>query len=135
MSSKFVRTQTMLRNCRFIIGHHSQAFPGGSDGKASASNAGDTGSNPGQGRSSGGGNGYPPQCSWLARQHGAFFCVCLTNAELDFVLCNSYWLLWGKYIKWEFIKHGIKYNILNQESLYRESVACQFLLCKTVGSY
>ena len=36
-------------------------FPGGSDGKASAYNAGDLGSIPGLGRSSGEGNGNPLQ--------------------------------------------------------------------------
>ena len=37
----------------------------GSDGKASAYNAGDPGSIPGSGRSSGEGNGNPLQYSWL----------------------------------------------------------------------
>ena len=36
-------------------------FPGGSDGKASACNAGDPGSIPGSGRSPGEGNGNPLQ--------------------------------------------------------------------------
>ena len=40
-------------------------FPGGSDGKASACNAGDLGSIPGSGRSPGGGNGNPVQHSCL----------------------------------------------------------------------
>ena len=40
-------------------------FPGGSDGKASAYNAGDPGSIPGSGRSSGEGNGRPLQYSCL----------------------------------------------------------------------
>ena len=40
-------------------------FPGGSDGKASARNAGDPGSIPGPGRSSGEGNGNPLQYSCL----------------------------------------------------------------------
>ena len=40
-------------------------FPGGSDGKASAYNAGDPGSIPGLGRSSGEGNGNPLQYSSL----------------------------------------------------------------------
>ena len=40
-------------------------FPGGSDGKESACNAGDAGSIPGLGRSSGEGNGYPLQYSCL----------------------------------------------------------------------
>ena len=38
-------------------------FPGGSDGKESACNAGDPGSIPGLGRSSGEGNGNPLQYS------------------------------------------------------------------------
>ena len=42
-----------------------QDFPGDSDGKASAYNAGDLGSIPGQGRSSGEGNGNPLQYSCL----------------------------------------------------------------------
>ena len=40
-------------------------FPGGSDGKASARNAGDQGSIPGSGRSPGEGNGTPHQHSCL----------------------------------------------------------------------
>ena len=40
-------------------------FPGGSDGKASAYNAGDLGSIPGSGRSPGEENGYPLQLSCL----------------------------------------------------------------------
>ena len=40
-------------------------FPGGSDGKASAYHAGDPGSIPGLGRSSGEGNGNPLQYSCL----------------------------------------------------------------------
>ena len=40
-------------------------FPGGSDGKASAYNAGDPGSVPGSGRSPGEGNGSPLQYSCL----------------------------------------------------------------------
>ena len=40
-------------------------FPGGSDGKASAYSAGDPGSIPGSGRSSGEGNGNPLQYSCL----------------------------------------------------------------------
>ena len=41
------------------------AFPGGSDGKASACNVGDPGSIPGSGRSPGEGNGNPLQHSCL----------------------------------------------------------------------
>ena len=40
-------------------------FPGGSEGKKYSCNAGDPGSVPGLGRSSGGGNGYPLQYSCL----------------------------------------------------------------------
>ena len=42
-----------------------QSFPGGSDGKESACNAGDLGSIPGFGRSPGEGNGNPLQYSCL----------------------------------------------------------------------
>ena len=42
-----------------------QDFPGGSDGKESACNAGDLGSIPGLGRSPGEGDGYPLQYSCL----------------------------------------------------------------------
>ena len=55
-------------------------FPGGSDGKMSASNEGDPGSIPGSGRSPGEGNGHPLQYSclensmdggaWWATVHG-----------------------------------------------------------------
>ena len=45
-------------------------FPGGSDGKASAYNAGDPGSIPGWGRSSGEGNGTPLQYSCLENPMG-----------------------------------------------------------------
>ena len=42
-----------------------QGFPGGSDGKASASNAGNLGLIPRSGRSPGEANGNPLQCSGL----------------------------------------------------------------------
>ena len=52
-----------------------RGFPGGSDGKESDSSVGDSGSNPGLGRSPGGGNGNPLQNStdrgaWWATVHG-----------------------------------------------------------------
>ena len=47
-------------NTRLTMG-----FPGGSEVKASAWNAGDLGSIPGSGRSPGEGNGNPLQCSCL----------------------------------------------------------------------
>ena len=45
-------------------------LPGGSDGKASACNAGDPGSTPGLGRSPGGGHGNLLQYSCLDNPHG-----------------------------------------------------------------
>ena len=45
-------------------------FPGGSDGKESACNAGDLGLIPGLGRSPGGGHGKPLQYSCLENPHG-----------------------------------------------------------------
>ena len=50
---------------RANITEQCQYFPGGSDGKASAYNAGDPGSIPGSGRSPGEGNGNPLQDSCL----------------------------------------------------------------------
>ena len=47
-----------------------QDFPGGSDGKASAYNAGDQGSIPGSERSPGEGNGNPLQYSCLEKSQG-----------------------------------------------------------------
>ena len=46
------------------------SFPGGSEVKASASNAGDPGSVPGLGRSPGERNGNPLQYSCLEKSHG-----------------------------------------------------------------
>ena len=45
-------------------------FPGGSDGKESASSVGDLGSIPGLGRSPGGGHGNPLQYSGLENPYG-----------------------------------------------------------------
>ena len=49
----------------FLSGTRFCIFPGGSEVKASASNAGDPGLIPGLGRSPGEGNGNPLQYSWL----------------------------------------------------------------------
>ena len=54
---------------RSLINDH-KCFPGGSDAKESACNAGDPGSIPGLGRSPGGGNGNPLQYSCLGNPHG-----------------------------------------------------------------
>ena len=51
MSDKYNRRAFVLKHLNLGI------FPGGSDGKASAYNAGDLGSIPGSGRSPGEGNG------------------------------------------------------------------------------
>jgi len=48
----------------------SLGFPGGPEGKESGCNAGDLGSIPGLGRSSGGGHGNPFQYSCLENPHG-----------------------------------------------------------------
>ena len=48
-----------------LIGVLCASFPGGSDGKVSACNAGDPGSIPGWGKSPGKGNGNPLQYSCL----------------------------------------------------------------------
>ena len=56
-------------------------FPGGSDGKASAYNAGDPASIPGLGRSSGEGNGNPLQYSCLENLQYS----CLENGQRSMV--------------------------------------------------
>ena len=53
---------TMYQKLPFVT---ALCFPAGSDGKASACNAGDPGSIPGSGRSPGEGNGNPLQYSCL----------------------------------------------------------------------
>ena len=53
-----------------ISGSSALSFPGGSDGKASACNAGDLGLIPGSGRSRGGGNDNPLQYSCLENSMG-----------------------------------------------------------------
>ena len=55
----------ILRYSFFSPGMFLMSFPGGSEVKASACNAGDLGSIPGSGRSPGEGKGYPPQYSGL----------------------------------------------------------------------
>ena len=70
------KSWTQLNNFTFTFFHYARAlliinstttlyFPGGSDSKESACNAGDPGSIPGSGRSLGGGHGNPLQYSCL----------------------------------------------------------------------
>ena len=56
--------------CLLAICKSSLGFTGGSEGKASASDAGDLGSIPGSGRSPGEGNGNPLQYSCLENPMG-----------------------------------------------------------------
>ena len=57
--------KTLCSQCKGLGLIASRDFPGGSDSKESACNAGDLGSIPGSGRSPGEGNGYPLQYSCL----------------------------------------------------------------------
>ena len=59
----------MIKTVLYRICYGRKDFPGGSDSKVSAYNAGDLGSIPGLGRSSGEGNGNPPQYSYLQKSH------------------------------------------------------------------
>ena len=60
----FIYTAKMLGISLLLLKAH-KGFPGGSSGKESACNVGDSGLNPGLGRSPGGGNGNPLQYSCL----------------------------------------------------------------------
>ena len=69
----------------------SLGFPGGSDGKDSARNAGDPGSIPGSGRSPGEGNGYPLQYSCLENRKELDTTERLTQckSDCDYInICN-----------------------------------------------
>ena len=57
--------QAVLKLTVCEVAKHRLGFPGGSDGKESACNAGYLGSIPGSGKSPGEGNGYPLQYSCL----------------------------------------------------------------------
>ena len=61
----FFQTQQVLLHLYLLVPSQTMSFPGGSDGKASAYNAGDLGSIPGSGRSPGEGHGNPLQYSCL----------------------------------------------------------------------
>ena len=68
-SSTRVRFMNLSLNL-VLVRPYMKDFPGGSDGKASAYNAGDPGLIPGLGRSSGEGNGNPLQYLCLEKSHG-----------------------------------------------------------------
>ena len=64
VSDPLMYTGSLVLSC--MLGSHIyEGFPGSSDSKASACNAGDLGSIPRLGRSSGEGNGNPLQYSYL----------------------------------------------------------------------
>ena len=73
--------QTRGDICVWLI----QGFPGGSNGKESACNAGDLGFIPGLGRSPGGGHGNPLQYSCLENPRGQRSLAATVHevAELD----------------------------------------------------
>ena len=58
---------------------HFKDFPGGSDGKESACNAGDLGLIPELGSSPGGGHGNPLKYSCLENPHGQKSLVCIVH--------------------------------------------------------
>ena len=62
------KTEVLLAECRNVcsVNRNTTHFPDSSVGKESACNAGDPGSIPGLGRSTGEGIGYPRQYSWAS---------------------------------------------------------------------
>ena len=70
------------------VSRHEMGFPGASDDKESACNAGDLGSIPGLGRSAGGGHSNPLQYSCLENpmDRGAWWATIHEVAESDMTL-------------------------------------------------
>ena len=99
----------------------SRGFPGGSEGKASAYNAGDLGSTPGLGRSYGEGNSYPLQYSGLENSmdcivHGVTKSwTPLGNFHfhrtVDAFAFNCYPIRWKALDVWSFIPHTIALTV------------------------
>ena len=79
-------------------------FPGGSDGKASAYNAGDPGSFPGLGRSSGEGNGNPLQYFCLENPMDGGACRLQSMGSQSRTQLSDFTLLQWLYIPWDIIK-------------------------------
>ena len=79
----------------FIKRSYNLGFPGGSDGKESACNAGDLGSIPGSGRSPGEENGYPLQyyCLEIPMDRGAWRATDHGVAKSKIQLSNSHFLI------------------------------------------
>ena len=117
-------------------------FPGGSDGKESACNAGDPSSTPGAGRSPEEGNGYPLQYScpensmdrgaWRATVHGVGWryisTFLFTHSFSKYLLITYYWPVWdgpsslhGKLQQWT------KYNHFSPGVYISEGKMCWFL--------
>ena len=99
-----------------------QGSPGGSDGKESACNTGDTSSIPGSGRSPRKGNGYPLQYSWLenSTDRGAWWATVYRVAKSQIQLkrlsmhtqnvLGSFWF----YHKTETRTQGLDWNLLEK---------------------
>ena len=70
-------------------------FPGSSDGKASAYNAGDPGSIPASGRSPGEGNGTPPQYPCLENPvEGGAWCATIHGVAKSRTRLSDFTFIW-----------------------------------------
>ena len=80
----------LKRFLNILMKQGDEGFPGGSVGKESACNAGDTGSIPGSGRCPGGGNGHPLQYACLENpmDRGAWWATGHGVAESDTTECS-----------------------------------------------
>ena len=89
----------------FVYHHSVEGFPGGSDGKESARNAGDPSSLPGLGKFSGEGNGNPFQYSCLenSMDRGAWWATVHRVAKSWTWLSNFiFTFIQLKYVNWNF---------------------------------
>ena len=112
-----------------VVLYIQEGFPGGSDGKESACNAGDTGSIPGSGRSPGEGHGNPLQYSclenstdtgaWWATAHGVTKSwTRLSNLTIAYTSKRKCYLI---YTDWPYARggrllgHQVSYVCKNRE--------------------